>query len=99
MELNSFTEKVKEIVASKPSLGSTLKFVFEEGVIFIDGTVEPSVVSNEDKEAACEIHVSMDDARAFLAGQLNPIEAMMEGNLKIEGDVAVAMKVVEIMTT
>lgn len=99
MELHSFTEKVKEIVLAKPSLGNTLKFVFDEGVIFIDGTVEPGIVNNEDKEAACEIHVSMEDARAFLAGQLNPIEAMMEGNLKIEGDMAVAMKVVEIMTT
>lgn len=99
MDLTNFTAKVKEIVAAKASLGNTLKFVFEEGVIFIDGTVEPGVVHNNDDEAACEIHVDMEDARAFLAGELNPLEAMMEGKLKIEGDMNVAMKVVEIMAT
>jgi len=97
MELNNFTAKVKEIVDAKASLGHTLKFVFDEGVIFIDGTQEPGVVNNEDKEAACSIYVSMEDARAFLAGELNPLEAMMEGRLKIEGDMNVAMRVVEVM--
>ncbi|MEM1136042.1 MAG: SCP2 sterol-binding domain-containing protein [Bacteroidota bacterium] len=99
MDINNFTEKVKELVASKASLGSTLKFILEEDVIFIDGTVEPGIVSNENKDAACEIHVTMEDAQAFLAGELNPLEAIMEGRLKIEGDMDVAMKVVEIMTT
>lgn len=87
--LNDVTQAVSEKVKLLPAdLGSTVKFVFDEGVIFVDG----QNVSNENKEADCTVSVELSDLNEMLKGELNPMQAFMGGKMKIDGDMSVAMK-------
>lgn len=93
MSLESATEAVqKKVASSDKSLGSTIKFAFDEGVIFVDGSAEPMTVSNEDRDADCTIRMSLGDFEDMVAGETDPTMAYMTGKLKVEGDMGVAMK-------
>lgn len=48
--------------------------------------------SNDDRDADCTIRLSLENLKALLAGQLNPMTGVMMGKLKISGNPAVAMK-------
>lgn len=98
MSLDSATTAVKKNVdASDGSLGATVKFAFDEGVIYIDGNAQPMTVSNEDQDADCIIRMSLDDFQEMVAGELDPTMAYMTGKLKIEGDMGVAMKLSSVL--
>ncbi len=43
--LEEVTNRMKENVGDDSGLGATVKFVFEEGVIFVDGLSSPNTVS------------------------------------------------------
>lgn len=94
MNLETTTAKVKELAETADALGSTIKFTFNdaEGVVFVDGTGDSNLVSNEDKEAECVISLDHDDLTGMMDGTLNPMNAFMMGKLKIEGDMGAAMK-------
>jgi len=49
-------------------------------------------VSTENKEAACLVETSFEDFIALTKGELNPMNAVMSGKVKIKGDMGVAMK-------
>ena len=89
-------EKILASIQSKASqakpLKSTLKFNFGEEQLYIDGTGDINQVSTEDKEAACQVDVSIEDFLALTKGELNPMNAVMSGKLVIQGDTGVAMK-------
>lgn len=59
----------------------------DDGVILIDG----ATISTTDGPADCTIKLSLDDLESLLAGDLNPTMAFMQGKLKVEGDMSVAM--------
>ncbi len=58
-----------------------------DGVILIDG----ANISTSDGPADCTIKLSLDDLESLIAGDLNPTMAFMQGKLKVEGDMSVAM--------
>ncbi len=97
MSLQLFTERVQNIVQNDSKLGTTLKFSTDEGAVFIDASQVPNVVSNEDKEAACVISLSLNDAIKLLDGDLNGMTAFMMGKIKVKGDMGVAMKVMQLI--
>ena len=92
MSIESTTAAVTERATSHGALGSTIKFVMEEGVIYLDGSGADNAVSNNDQEADCTINLAKEDFDAMLSGDLNPMAAFMGGKLQIEGDMGVAMK-------
>ena len=48
MKLNDITSKVKELSeSSSGKIESKIKFVFNDGCIFIDDTVIPTIINNE----------------------------------------------------
>ena len=99
MTLESVTQQVTENVAnSGQSLGSTVKFVFTEGVVFIDGVASPNTVSNEDKAADCTVNIELSDFNDMLTGDLNPMNAFMGGKMQIDGDMSVAMKLLTLFS-
>ncbi len=98
MSLETVTAAVENKVAtSENSLGSTVKFAFDEGVIYIDGKSQPMSVSNDDVDADCTIRMSLEDFRDMVDGELDPTMAYMTGKLKIEGDMSVAMKLSSVL--
>ena len=97
MSLDSMTEAVRAKVGENSGLDATVKFVIDEGVIFLDATALPNRVSNEDGEAECTITMSSDDFEALMAGDLDPTMAFMTGKLKIDGNMGVAMAVGKVL--
>lgn len=94
MTLADTTAKVAKLAAAADSIGSTIKFSFKggEGVVYLDGSSDPNVVSNADQAADCTVTVDFQDFNDLLSGSLNPMGAFMTGKLKIDGDMGVAMK-------
>ena len=78
--------QVKEMASKVPAIGATFKFDFgDDGVIFVDGTGDSAVVSNENKDADCNIIMTMDTYNQLRAKEINPMMAMMSGKINIKG--------------
>ena len=87
--VQDITERLRSGLAGQSGIGKTLKIDFKgEGFIHVDGVR----VTNEDAPADCTVVVSPEDLEAMAKGSLDPMSAMMRGRLKIQGDMAVAMK-------
>lgn len=98
MSLEAVTNEFRQKAADAPTIGKTLKFVFDEGVVFLDMTGEEVDVSNEDKEADCTIITSTETLDKLRQGKLNPMMAVMSGKVKIKGDMGVAMKLQSLLS-
>lgn len=98
MSLESTTQTIKDKVGEDCGLASSLKFdLGDEGVIHLDATTVPNVVTNEDKDADCTVKMSLDDLEAMMSGQLDPMAAFGLGKLQLDGDMSVAMKLGTLM--
>ena len=97
MTLQELTEQIRTRVANADNLDASVKLVTDQGVIYIDGKQSPVAVSNDDKPADCELHVSIDNLVKMGTGDLNPMMAVMTGKLKVKGDMGVAMKMGQVM--
>jgi putative sterol carrier protein len=99
MSLESATTAIRNKVGEDCGLDASMKFdLGADGVIFIDATVVPNVVTNDDKDAQCTIGVALKDLDAMMEGELDPTVAFMSGKLRVEGDMSVAMKLSGVMT-
>lgn len=93
MTLEEATQKVSKLATNNGGkVNATINFKFDEGVIHLDDTVSPTIVSNEAKNAQCSIAMGIDNFVKMMTGDLNPMMAFMSGKMKIEGDKGIAMK-------
>jgi len=92
MNLAKLLPMIEASVAKAPALGNSLKFDFGDEQLVIDGTEDGNKVSTEDMEADCTVEVSLEDFHKLIRGKLNPMTAVMAGQLKIKGNMGVAMK-------
>ena len=90
-------EQFKERAENASPLGGSIKFVVDENSIFIDGNGEQNTISIDDSEADCTILVSKEVLEKLRDGELNPMMAVMGGQIKISGDMGLAMKVQSLM--
>jgi len=97
MTLQELTGQIVNRVSNADNIDATIKLVTDQGVIYIDGKQSPVAVTNDDKPADCELHVSIDNLVKMGTGDLNPMMAVMTGKLKVKGDMGVAMKMGQIM--
>lgn len=76
--------------------GKKVKFDFgDAGKIFLDGVANQ--VSKEDAAADTTIKVKLEDFVAMAQGQLDATAAFMQGKLRVEGDMGVAMQLQSVM--
>ncbi len=93
-----FTEGFRQRLGENSSLGSSIKFVFDEGgIIFIDGKSTPNVVSNEDSPADVTLKMSLGTLNRLYRKETNGMMAFMSGQIRLEGDMMAAMKLDQIL--
>lgn len=97
MSLEQHTALVVEKTTQAADLNKKIKFdLTDEGVIHVDATVSPPIVTNEDSEADVTFVLSVENFEGLIDGSLNPQMAFMMGKLKIEGDMGLALKLADI---
>jgi len=98
MSLESLTEQVQNQATQLATLGYKVKFdVEDEGPIIVDGTVNPVTVNNADIETDCTISLSSDRLEQLISGDLSPTLAYTLGQIKVDGSLGVAMKLVSLL--
>lgn len=98
MSLDNLTEQVKSQAAQLAALGYKVKFdVDDEGMILIDGTVNPVTVDNDDADADCTISLSAEKLEQLMSGDLSPTLAYTLGQIKVDGSLGVAMKLASLL--
>jgi putative sterol carrier protein len=76
--------------------GKKVKFDFgDAGKIHLDGTANK--VSANDDAADTTIKVKLEDFVDMAQGKLDPTAAFMQGKLRVEGDMGVAMQLQSVM--
>ncbi|MFT5916274.1 MAG: putative sterol carrier protein [Flammeovirgaceae bacterium] len=92
MTLEEVTKKIEENAQKVDGIEATVKFVLDSGTVYVDGNGSHNTVTNDSKEADCEVEVSTENLEAMIKGELNPMMAFMNQQMKIDGDMTVAMK-------
>ncbi|MEM7104464.1 MAG: SCP2 sterol-binding domain-containing protein [Bacteroidota bacterium] len=90
--LDQVIEQITAQAANAAPLGGILKFVIDGQPILINGSGDSNVVSTEDGEANCTITTSAETLRKVTSGETNPMMAVMGGDIRIDGDMGLAMK-------
>ena len=77
--------------------GKKVKFDFgDAGKIYLDGVA--GKVSSDDSAADTTIKVKLEDFVDMAGGKLDPTSAFMQGKLRVEGDMGVAMQLQTVMS-
>ena len=97
MTLPELTEQIRNKVTHADNINATIKISTDQGVVYIDATQSPAVVTNDDKPADCDLQISVNNLVKMGEGDLNPMMAVMSGKLKIKGDMGIAMKMGQVM--
>jgi putative sterol carrier protein len=75
--------------------GKRIKIDFgEQGVLLLDGVA--GRVGEEDGEADTCVRIGWHDLQALRRRELDPMTAVMQGRIRIEGDMANAMQLVSL---
>lgn len=93
MSVADLANDLKERVANG-SFDGVIKFdCGDDGILVIDN----QTVTTEDRDADCTVGVALEDLESIVAGDLDPTAAFMAGKLKVDGDMAVAMKLGQVL--
>ena len=98
MSDNMVYSQMKEKAENVDPIGGTLKFIVDKSIVHIDGTGGSNVISEEDKDADCTISTSLEVLLKLKNGEVNPRMAVMGGQIKISGDMGLAMKVQSLLS-
>ena len=94
MSIQAIADTIKAKMSDGTDIGASVKFdCGDDGVVVIDS----GEVSTENKDTDCTIKCSIDVLQDLVAGELNPTAAFMQGKIKVEGDMGVAMKLSSIL--
>lgn len=93
MSLEDVTEQIRQKLSFAPQINARVKFDFgEDGIVFVDATQNPPLLSHEDAEADTTLVCSATTFAALMAGTQDPGIAFMTGKLKVRGSMGLAMK-------
>jgi len=93
MSLDNIQDLIKDRVASS-DFDSSIKFdCGEDGVLIIN----KNELSRDDSETDCTVSLTTENLMALVKGELNPTMGFMQGKLKIDGNMGVAMKLGQLL--
>ena len=97
MRLENMISQCEKRAESASPIGGTLKFEVDGIGILINGTGDKNTVEANDGEADCTISLTAEVLQKLRDGDINPMMAVMGGEIKITGDMGLAMKVQSLM--
>lgn len=98
MSLESVTQQITSRLSKAGGLDKKVKFDFgDDGIIHVDNTQSPPVVSHDDEDADVTLASSIETFEAILSGSKDPNIAFMMGQLKVRGSMGLAMKLNSIL--
>jgi putative sterol carrier protein len=98
LTIEEFTTGMRERMGENSGLDATIKFVFNGGgVIYLDGKSIPNQVTNDDKPADVVVKLSVETLNKLRRKEINPMMAVMIGQIKVEGNVTAAMKLEKVL--
>lgn len=98
MEVSQLLAQLNTQAQGMDPIGATIKFVVDDEIIFIDGTGDGNVVTQDDNDADCTISTSLETLVKLKNGDMNPMMAVMGGKIKIKGDMGLAMKLQSLLS-
>ena len=97
MSLDNMISQFEKRAATAATIGGTLKFEVDGMGILIDGSGETNTVKASEDAADCTISLTAEVLQKLRDGEINPMMAVMGGQIKISGDMGLAMKVQSLM--
>ena len=97
MSLENMISQFEKRASTSEPIGGKLKFEVDGVCIIIDGTSKNNTVKASDEEADCTISLTAEVLEKLRDGDINPMMAVMGGQIKITGDMGLAMKVQSLM--
>ena len=98
MSVNNMISQFEKRASNSEPIGGKLKFEVDGVGILIDGTSETNTVSASNDDADCTISLTAEVLEKLRDGEINPMMAVMGGQIKITGDMGLAMKVQSLMS-
>lgn len=97
-KLESITRSFADAVMRIDTLEGSLKFdMGDDGIVFLNGTVTPCQISNEDGDADCVVEIGVDTLEDMMAGRIDSRTAFVQGKMCLIGDMHLAVKLASLL--
>lgn len=99
--IEAFGRKLEEKREELDSIGGTVQFLLvgsdgEQGY-YIDASREPVAAAGRLEAPDLTIRIATEDFEAMAKGELSPTSAFLQGRLKVEGSLGLAMRLQELL--
>lgn len=98
MSVDNIISQFEKRASNAEPIGGKIKFEVDGVGILIDGTSETNIVCASNDDADCTISLTAEVLEKLRDGEINPMMAVMGGQIKITGDMGLAMKVQSLMS-
>lgn len=90
---------LEEEISGAAPIGAVLKFDYPDcGCLIIDGTGATNRISLKDEEADCVVSLGIETHAQMLRFELDQTSAFREGRMRIQGNIAVALKLAPLVS-
>lgn len=92
LEIEKIFLKMQNDVERMNPINAKLKFLVGENLFVIDGRGTENLITNDDSDVNCTIITDMDTLMNLKKGNTDAVSELMEGNIDIKGDMALAFR-------